>query len=1053
MAKFTGHPITDDSALGGSIINGSLKFKASETNYLNRTNGTSTNQYKWTFSAWIKLCRGAEAAINYGELLNGHTGNGSDSNFGAIYFYSGSLRFAGWGTGWRHTSRLFRDPNAWYHVMVAVDTTNGTSSNRVKMYVNGVEETDFSTNNNPSQNATVGINQNSATIQIGRDNANSSDRAFDGYMSEVHFIDGQQLDASYFGYTDSQTGLWRPKKYTYGNYGTNGFYLPLDNSIAIGSDKSGNGNDFSNNNATVDLVSDSPSGVAVQRQPEANPTGSVVFDGDSDHLTITDNGDLNFGSNDWTIECFLYARNLGGSSDGDSYERHYPIIQRGNSASNNQYDWRLYYGDHTSSGDVGYIYFDSSAASCNFTNTHAIKRNQWRHIAIVRDGSTLRMFLNGVQVSTNSISGAIDNDYTEIKIGFNDLGAAGDTYHNGFISNLRVVNGTAVYKTNFAAPTKPLTNITNTKLLCCQSKTSATAAAVTPASITAGGTAAASDSSPFNVSPPSNYCVFNELTDNVASNTTLSNGSLTITNTVDYWSSIQGTLGADTGKFYYEVVCGPSGDQTRWGAGWSPKENNPRSDGPNKFYDGYYAYSQNPLTHYVTTSLIGAPGTNNNSINGSPAFTPDDVLQIAIDFDAGKIWYGINNTYVNDSSGNAGNPATGANALVTFTANTLMFPKFLSNRTDLTVNFGQEAFRHLPPSGFLPVSTNTVNKSPFIRPQKHFDVILYTGQNTSSLYNVTGLEFSPDLVIGKSRNDTIGHIFIDTVRGNDKQVETPDNSAEVTRGTPSYRFLKDGFAVSTGGNLNNPVNYVASCWKGGGPAVTNTDGTISAQVSANVESGFSIIKYTASASGGGTFGHGLSKQPEIQWTKNLNKSQDWSVQFNSRTPLTGFTNDDNMYMFLNTTAAKGDASQYFTATTNKSPEGSGSNGDSIIVYTWHSVPGYSRIGDFMGNNSTDGPFIYCGFRPAWIMWKRWNGTENWVIVTNKQSPINPVDLFLRTDETATESSGAATCDFVSNGFTIRNNDTKSNAGGDYYLFMAFAEQPLSTPYGSQANAR
>ena len=107
----------------------------------------------------------------------------------------------------------------------------------------------------------------------------------------------------------------------------------------------------------------------------------------------------------------------------------------------------------------------------------------------------------------------------------------------------------------------------------------------------------------------------------------------------------------------------------------------------------------------------------------------------------------------------------------------------------------------------------------------------------------------------------------------------------------------------------------------------------------------------------------------------------------------------------------------------------------------------------MGNNSSSGPFIYCGFRPAWIMWKRWNGTENWVIVTNKQSPINPVDLFLRTDETATESSGAATCDFVSNGFTIINNDTKSNAGGDYYLFMAFAEQPLSTPYGSQANAR
>ena len=1045
MAKFTGHTITSDSALGGSIINGSLKFDDDDSPYLSRTPSSAGNRKTFTFSAWVK-----RNSFGRGVLLGVATALGSqesgiefDGTIIRCYQYTGSFSFR------IRTNAKYRDSGAWMHIVFALDTTQASSGNRAKLYVNGEQQTDLDANEQPSQNLDCDFLNTTTEHRIGQ---LAGSHKFDGYMTEVHFVDGLQLDPTYFGYTEGQTGLWRPKKYTYGNYGTNGFYLTLDSSTPIGKDMSGNGNDFSNNNAAVDLVTDSPSGVAVQRQPEANPTGSVVFDGDSDHLTITDNGDLNFGSNDWTIECFLYARNLGGSTDGDSYERHYPIIQKGNSASNNLYDWRLYYGDHTSSGDVGYIYFDSSAASCNFTNTHAIKRNQWRHIALVRDGSTLRMFLNGVQVSTNSISSAIDNDYTEIKIGFNDLGAAGDTYHNGFISNLRVVNGTAVYKTNFAAPTKPLTNITNTKLLCCQSKTSATAAAVTPASITAGGTAAASDTSPFNVSPPSNYCTFNELTDNVASGTDLSNGNLTITNTADYWSSIQGTLGADTGKFYYEVVCGPSGDQTRWGAGWSPKENNPRSDGPSKFNDGYYAYSQNPLTHYVTTNLIGAPGTNNESINGSPAFTPDDVLQIAIDFDAGKIWYGINNTYVNNSSGNAGNPATGANALVTFTANTLMFPKFVSNRTDLTVNFGQEAFRHLPPSGFLPVSTNTVNKSPFIRPQKHFDVILYTGQNTSSLYNVTGLEFSPDLVIGKTRTTSMDNIFIDTVRGNDKQINCPDNSAEVTRGSAAYRFLKDGFAVATAGNMNNPQNYTAACWKAGGPAVTNTDGTISAQVSANVEAGFSIIKYTASASGGGTVGHGLSKKPEIQWTKNLNKSQDWAVQFTSKSPVNSGSND-NFYMFLNTTAARGDTSEYFTATTNKSPEGSGSNGDSIIIYTWHSVPGYSKIGMFMGNNSSSGPFVYCGFRPAWVIWKRSNGTENWVIVNNKTSPINPVDLFLRMDETSTESSGAATCDFVSNGFTLRNSDTKSNANGDYYLFMAFAEQPLSTPYGSQANAR
>ena len=285
MAKFTGHTITSDSALGAAKIQRSLRFNHSDDAYFNRTNGTSTSQYKWTFSAWIKLSRGAEAAIDYGELISGHTGNGSDDNFGAVYFYSGVLRFAGWGTGWRHTSRVFRDPNAWYHVMVAVDTTNGTASNRVKMYVNGVEETDFGTSNNPSQNATVGINQNSATIQVGRDNTNSSDRRFDGYMAEVNFIDGQQLDASYFGFTDPVTNIWMPRRYE-GTYGNNGFYLDLsDNSstTALGIDKSPNGNDFTPNNlATGDSTLDSPSNnFATLRHMSTPPSsGSSLSEGD-----------------------------------------------------------------------------------------------------------------------------------------------------------------------------------------------------------------------------------------------------------------------------------------------------------------------------------------------------------------------------------------------------------------------------------------------------------------------------------------------------------------------------------------------------------------------------------------------------------------------------------------------------------------------------------------------------------------------------------------------------------------------------------------------------
>ena len=210
---FLPHVITDDSALGGMKIERSVKFDHNDGQVLSRTAGTSTSQYKFTYSVWVKLSKAIEATTDYGELFNGYAGSNNNSGFGAIYFYSGQLRFAGWSTTYRATSRLFRDSIAWYHIVVAVDSTLGTADNRQKIYINGVEETSFATSNNLGQNDTFGIGNNSAAMQIGRDNDASSSRRFDGYMTEINYIDGQQLDPSYFGFTDSQTGIWTPKRY------------------------------------------------------------------------------------------------------------------------------------------------------------------------------------------------------------------------------------------------------------------------------------------------------------------------------------------------------------------------------------------------------------------------------------------------------------------------------------------------------------------------------------------------------------------------------------------------------------------------------------------------------------------------------------------------------------------------------------------------------------------------------------------------------------------------------------------------------------------------
>ena len=224
-----------------------------------------------------------------------------------------------------------------------------------------------------------------------------------------------------------------------------------------------------------DILPDTPSGVAGSSALTKITDGAVSFDGSGDSLILTDDGGLDPGSGDFTLECFINTNNISG-------ERHYPIIQKGNTAANNSYDWRLYFND-TVSG-TSHLWFD---AQCNSTYRGIpsggtnLAVGRWYHAAVTRQSGTFRLFLDGILQGSNSdTTDALDNDYTQIEIGFNDLGGAGDTYLDGYVSNVRFVKGTALYTSNFTPPTRALTNITNTTLLCCQSTTSAGTAAVAP---------------------------------------------------------------------------------------------------------------------------------------------------------------------------------------------------------------------------------------------------------------------------------------------------------------------------------------------------------------------------------------------------------------------------------------------------------------------------------------------------------------------------------------------------------------------------------------------
>ena len=229
-------------------ISQSARFNDDDSSYLHRTPSSAGNRRTWTWSGWVK--RGNLGSKYFFGAVNTGTDSIGFTSTGII-----TIGFNNANDGKLQTNRLFRDVSAWYHIVVGVDTTSGTAGDRIRLYVNGVEETSFSADVAPSLNYDTGVN-NTVSNTVGSLSAPSG--YFDGYLAEVHLVDGSQLTAASFGETDSTTGQWVPKAYS-GSYGTNGFYLQFQDSSAFGDDTSGNGNDFTSSGlAAADQMSDSP---------------------------------------------------------------------------------------------------------------------------------------------------------------------------------------------------------------------------------------------------------------------------------------------------------------------------------------------------------------------------------------------------------------------------------------------------------------------------------------------------------------------------------------------------------------------------------------------------------------------------------------------------------------------------------------------------------------------------------------------------------------------------------------------------------------------------
>ena len=328
------------------------------------------------------------------------------------------------------------------------------------------------------------------------------------------------------------------------------------------------------------------------------------------------------------------------------------------------------------------------------------------------------------------------------------------------------------------------------------------------------------------------------------------------------------------------------------------------------------------------------------------------------------------------------------------------------------------------------------------KPLDYFNTKLYSGSNGTQ--NVTGVGFQPDWTWLKCRSTAYHHRIFDAVRGVNKNIRSNSSDAEQNIVEGITAFASDGFSVTQGSNLEYNASgqtYVSWNWKGNGAGSSNSDGDITSTVSANTTAGFSVVKFTANGTNNGTIGHGLGAAPKIIFYKRTDSTGDWFVVYK-------FVDGSLDFMKLNANDAKQDLTlgTYGFSTSTTITNLGFTNSHEMIAYCFAEKRGYSKIGSYTGNNNSDGAFVYTGFRPAWGMFKKINSNGDWLImddVRNGGYRDQPLYKIINANSTAAEASSYASyqCDFVSNGFKIRNTLGNQNTS-DTYIFMAFAELPL-----------
>jgi hypothetical protein len=720
-----------------------------------------------------------------------------------------------------------------------------------------------------------------------------------------------------------------------------------------------------------------------------------------------------------------------------------------------------------SSAPYDQLYFDVGSDKLNwFTNgglvflTNAGFRDPsaWYHIVLSVDttqatnADRAKLYVNGVVQTFSTYNGVTQN--TDTKTNNNEVHNIGrlpspNFYFNGYLTEINFIDGQALTPSSFGE-TNETTGVwspiryagsygTNGFYLNFSNNSGVTSTTLgkdragsnnwTPNnfSVTAG---AGNDSlvdtpTPYGTDTGAggqvrgNYATLNPL--NNGSQAVLSNGNLDVS-----WSSTSGhsagsTIAVSSGKWYVEFTRGSSVVLI----GIIPATYALKLDN----WPGNSAYGTNSYSYYSTN---GNKYNNSSNTAYGASFTTGDVIGVALDLDAGTLVFYKNGV----SQGTAYSSITGSYIFA------IGYGSSPTGGTVANANFGQRPFAHTAPSGFKALVTTNLPEPTVVQGDDYFNTVIYTGTGAARTITVG---FQPDFVWLKSRVSAVWyHQLYDVIRAPLKALFSNSTDAESTYTDTLTAFTSDGFNLGTDATYNGPVNkngdtYVSWNWKANGAGVSNTDGTISSTVSVSTTSGFSIVEYTKLADGN-SVGHGLGVTPAFIIQKITSGTGGW-LALHQNMNAGGLTSG---YLLLNTTDAFASNANVFTAVTSTTfTVGSVISNADQIVYCFAEVEGFSKFGSYTGNGSADGPFVYTGFRPAFVMVKNASATNNWAILDAARNPYNGMDERLHPNLTnATNTGAGVVLDALSNGFKCRNSDSLENGSGNTIIYMAFASNPF-----------